>query len=103
MFHFCDLCNVLFNIFKGFLHKIVICSKIWVFKWVLGQESHPYALCIGVTFQGQNYAHTVYSCHFTCETGEINNSVHLGHALFSIFSFSYRHMIQIVNRKGPIS
>ena len=23
-------------------------------NWVLGQESHPYALCLGVTFQGQN-------------------------------------------------
>ena len=43
-----------FNIFKCFLYCIVFCSKIWVFKWVLGQESHPYTLCLGITFQGQN-------------------------------------------------
>ena len=44
----------LFNMLKHFHHIIVFFSnKIWVFKWVLGQESHPYGLCLEVTFQGQ--------------------------------------------------
>ena len=28
-------------------------SKFGTIKWVLGQESHLYALCLGVSFQGQ--------------------------------------------------
>ena len=62
----CDLCNVIFNIFKCFLYYIVFCSKMWVFKWVLGQESYPYALCLGITFQGQNRIYLVK------ERGEIS-------------------------------
>ena len=33
---------------------LMFTGVIWVFKWVLGQESHPYALCLGITFQGQS-------------------------------------------------
>ena len=62
----CDLCNVIFNILKCFLYYIVFCSQIWVVKWVLGQESDPYALCLGITFQGPNQVHLVK------ERGEIS-------------------------------
>ena len=49
----CDLYNmflVYLNIFSILLHS----DKFGVFKWVLGQESHPYELCLGATFQGHN-------------------------------------------------
>ena len=57
----CDLYNVIFNTFKWvfFLYYIVFCSKVGVFKWVLGQESHASALCFGITYRGQNKVHLV--------------------------------------------
>ena len=43
-----------FSIF-GCLYYIIVLSDIFeVLKRVVGQESHPYAFCLGVTFQGQN-------------------------------------------------
>ena len=77
-------------------------NKFGVFKWVLGHESYPYALCLGVTFQGQNLVHIVYSSQLTCETGEINITVHLGHVLFSFSAFSPCTRSKLTIEKGPI-
>ena len=71
-----------FNMFKHFLYIIAITDKCGVFKWILGQESNPNAFCLGVTFQRQNKVHIVY-------LSEINNAVHLSHALFSFAAFCH--------------
>ena len=52
IFYLDDLCNEFFNIFEHFLHIKEFYDKFGLFKWLLGQESCPYTLCLGVTFQG---------------------------------------------------
>ena len=61
-----------FYIFKCFVMCCnVAVSKLGI-KLGLGQEGHPYALCLGVTFQGQNLVCIGQSVYLTCETGVIN-------------------------------
>ena len=43
-----------FNMFKHFHNIMVLSNEFGVFKWVSGQESHPYTLGLEVTFQAQN-------------------------------------------------
>ena len=83
----CDVCNVIFNIFKCLQYNMVFFSNTGVFKWVIGQKSHPYVLCLGVTFQAaKSSSLSVFMSSHLWNRCDKHITVHLGHALFSFFS-----------------